>query len=892
MVSGIDIESKDLMGKTRMCESCIFGKHNRKPFKSTDVRSTRPLEIVHSDVCGPFQEKTHDNCRYFVTFMDDFTHFVTLYLIRHKSEVFEKFKEYNAMATAHFGLKISRLRRDNGTEYTSKEFLSFCKSQGIIVEPTVAYTPEQNGVSERLNRTLVEKARTMMIESGVSNELWGEAILCATYLTNRSPCSVYKEKETPYERWFKKKPDLSKLKIFGCVAFAHIPKEKRKKLDKKSRKCRFVGYVVNGYKLWDLEARKIIIARDVIFDESVMKIETCGSIEEDDLYYNIHSKNVEENQDLWEDNSGENREENNSTEPSNNDENSLINDLNDDTLEDDYESDDLDGTLVPQTETEPEQPIRQSTREKKIPNWHNSYHMGFLNEALLTEGSVDGIPQTIHELQKRDDWNLWKKAIDEELDSMKDNDVWEFVDKLPNGRKAINSKWVFVIKRGENGKDRYKARLVAKGCSQKAGIDYKETFAPVVKIATIRIMLSYAVYSGLHIEQMDVKTAFLNGNLGEEVYMKLSLDGNGQSICKLKKSIYGLKQSSRNWNSKFDSVMQKLGFKAAKADPCLYILKDRELFILLYVDDCMILGKSMDDIRWVKKELFKSFEMKDLGKMETFLGMEIAIDNKKGTVEISHRQYIEKLLKRFGMEDSNPCGTPMDPGTKLKDSENHTDEPYRELIGSLQYLALMTRPDIAVAVNMLGRYQSQPGKEHFMGLKRILRYLKGTMDYKLEYTRKDKCCLEGFADADFANDEADRKSVSGYIFKVYGNTVSWSTKKQATVSLSSTEAEFIALSHAAKEGVWIRKLLDDIGTQSEQFTIHEDNIPCIKISDEPREHQRMKHIDTKYMFVRELIKDRKIKLEYIATGEQQADIMTKPVNKLVLIKHLKNIGLN
>jgi hypothetical protein len=215
-----------------------------------------------------------------------------------------------------------------------------------------------------------------------------------------------------------------------------------------------------------------------------------------------------------------------------------------------------------------------------------------------------------------------------------------------------------------------------------------------------------------------------------------------------------------------------------------------------------------------------------------------------------------------------------------------------ELIGSLQYLTLMTRPDIFASLNMLSKYQSKPGKDHFLGLKRILRYLKGTWDYKLRFTKDGDYPLEGYADADFANDWEDRKSVSGFVFKVFGNIVSWSTKKQPTVSLSSTEAELIALCHATKEGLWLCKLLSDIGISCEPFTMYEDNLPCIRICEEPREHQRMKHLDVQFKFVREVIKDKKIEVKHVSSAKQQADMMIKPLNKILLNSHLQSIRLN
>jgi hypothetical protein len=349
------------------------------------------------------------------------------------------------------------------------------------------------------------------------------------------------------------------------------------------------------------------------------------------------------------------------------------------------------------------------------------------------------------------------------------------------------------------------------------------------------------------------------------------------------------------WNQKLNDVMINMKFKRAKSDTCLYVSENNKLFVIVYVDDIIIIGKELMEIENLKKGLSENFQMKDLGEIKTFVGLEIERDIQHGTISISQKQYIEKLLYRFGMQDCKPVKTPMVEGSVIgNESKKVTDLPFRELIGALQYLAIMSRPDIAVSVNMLSKYQNSPTDENYSGLKRILRYLRGTTDVKLKFSKnKDELeTLIGYADADFANDIVDRKSISGYVFKLYGNTISWSTKKQPTISLSSTEAELIALCHATKEAVWIKNLLKEIDVNLKSILIMEDNIPCIKIAEEPKEHQRLKHLDIKYLFVRDLIQQGIIKLKYIGSKEQPADMMTKPLGRLLLEKHCKFIGLN
>lgn len=333
--------------------------------------------------------------------------------------------------------------------------------------------------------------------------------------------------------------------------------------------------------------------------------------------------------------------------------------------------------------------------------------------------------------------------------------------------------------------------------------------------------------------------------------------------------------------------MSKLGFKRLASDSCLYISQERNLIIILYVDDILIFGETINQIKWIKVELTKNFQMKDLNEVNNFLGFDIKYNKEIGKMVISQESYVNKILDKFGMKDCKPVNTPMDPNLKWRKSENITDAPFKALLGCLQYLALVTRPDLTISVGLLSQFQSAPGEIHWTGLKRILRYLQGTKKMRLTYNRStEPIPLIGYADADYANDEEGRKSNSGNVFMVFGNTVSWSSKRQQIVTLSSTEAELVSLCNAAKEGIWLSHLLSEIGINSNPFTIYEDNIPCIRIAEEPREHQRTKHVDVKYMYIRELIKNKKLRITYVSSDNQIADFFTKPLAKCKFDKFL------
>lgn len=536
------------------------------------------------------------------------------------------------MAAAHFGTKIARLRVDNGGEYTSNEFKRLFIEKVVQVEFTVRSTPEQNGVAERLNRTLLDKARTMVHDANLSKSFWSEALYTAVYTTNRSPTRAFRfdddrRYKTPAELWSGKKPDISKLRIFGCTAYSHIPKEFRKKLDSKTTKLIMVGYAPNGYRLWDGEKRKIVIARDVIFDENIRKTTEVASCE------NNHFVNLE--QFVSEDGGEAEMEENRNI---------------------DDENVNLDGD--PAQVDEPldgQEGLRRSNRARteiiRYPEPDSTSVMN-LAYALSAESFVDDVPTTIKEAESRSDWIQWKRAIEEEMESLKKNNTWT-VCKLPEGRNPIPCKWVFKIKYNEDGEiDKYKARLVAKGFLQKKHFDYEETFAPVAKLVTLRVILAVANQQKYYIHQMDVKSAFLNGDLNEKVYMQLP-EGfkNGNLVCLLNRSLYGLRQAAKMWNKKFNDYVIELGFVRSYSDYCVYIKMTPKsiVYLLLYVDDLVLAGNNLDEIKHYKRELSSKFEMKDLGDVKYFLGLKIEYDMEKGILQMSQRQYMKNVLKRFQM---------------------------------------------------------------------------------------------------------------------------------------------------------------------------------------------------------------------------------------------------
>lgn len=924
MVDGIDKVSVNT--DERFCEPCVMGKHTRLPFSKRGViRTKRILELIHTDVCGPMSKPAHDGTEYFVTFTDDFSRASVIYCMKNRFELLEKFKDYVAMAEAQHGCKISKLRADNGGEYISHVFKDYCKSKGIQISYTAPRNAEMNGVAERLNRNLQEKALSMLSAGGLDRSFWADAVLAANYIKNRCPTSAagnqFKSK-TPAEIWCGRKPDLSNMRIFGSICYNHIAKETRTKFQPKASKCIMIGYASSStYRLWDLDKNKLVIGRNVTFNEKLIlnrakakeKLDSEADIPIDfadgesiDEHEHFEADNESEhNVDLdgigdFKDNVNSINSDNVGNINGNGAELDCTGNINSHGVESDGTGnckDKINSARSDSIGNNSQQTLRRSNREKREPDRYGVTQSN-AHFALSAQQFVENDPQSIEEAKQRDDWIEWKNAIESEYESLMKNNTWSLCD-LPIGRKAISGKWVFKLKRKANGDiDKYKARFVAKGFSQQHGFDFNETYAPVAKLPTLRILLAIAVRFDMHIHQMDVKGAFLNGELKEEIFM-VQPDGfaKGKQVCKLKKAIYGLKQASRMWNEKFHQFMTRIGFKRCASDYCLYIKFENDIrcYILLYVDDLLIVCDDLRMINTIKGLLAKQFEMTDIGMADTFLGMHIEHDRDNGIVQLSQAQYLKNVVRKFGMTECKPISTPIEKGLHLSSEKlaESANVPYRELIGCLTYATLTTRPDLCAATNYFSRFQSCYTHEHFTHAKRILRYIQGSSDLKLKYRKDEKAdILVGYADSDWAGDKNDSKSTSGYVFKLFGNTVTWGTHKQATVSQSSTEAEYVALAEAMNEAEWIKQLIGELGIEIKNaIVIHEDNQSTIKVAQEPRNHKRMKHVAVKFNFVRDTVNNGLVQVKYIPTGDQIADIMTKGLGRIQFIKLRKDLNL-
>lgn len=819
-----------------VCEVCMKGKQTRNPFKPlpAERKAKRVLEVVSTDVCGPITPPTHDGKRYYVSFIDHYSHFAICYLLSHKSEVLEKFKKYYSHVKTKFGTSIERLRCDNGGEYSSIEFKNFCNKNGIKIQYTIAHNPEQNGVAERYNRTVLNKARCLLFDSELDKSLWGEAVRTAFYLTNRTKTKCVPNNQTPAELWYGGKPDLNKIKLFGATAYNLIPKEDRKsKLESHSKKLIMVGYKDNGYRLWDPDNQRIVYGRNTVFDEN----------KKDKIPVEIKNITNKENMENQESESLFERKETDS-----------------------------------ESETEAKvheknKNVRRSTRPIKLPKHLNDYDLDLEAANLMTALSAE-MPQSYEEAVQDDNWQV---AIQEELTSLKECGTWELTEP-PENQEIIDSKWVFREKL-LNGKVVKKARLVARGFKQ-SSLE-SDVYAPVAKMVTIRVLLCLYLEKDLQVQQLDVSSAFLYGNLEKPVYMELpkGLDKNSNLVCKVTKSLYGLKQAPKCWNDLFHKKLTNLGLNRSKKDPCLYY--NHETFLLVYVDDVIIFSQKSDNLFFIKNELSKDFKMTEFKNSKiTFLGLEIKkIGNE---LYISQKELINKILNKFNMEDCRPSEVPMQPKLQLSVGANTSDDsrlPYRELIGCLMYVMLGSRPDLCFCITYFSQFQSTYTENHWKHLKGVLRYLSNTKNYGLKFIKSNNSSitLTSYVDSDFASSIIDRKSISGFVIKLNDNLIFWKTKKQNIVTLSSAESEYVALSTCVTENLFLGQMLSEIlKLNIFPVYIHEDNQSCIRMAS-TLESKRTKHIDTRYHFIRDCVNDNKIIILYVPTEKQEADMLTKPL---------------
>ena len=925
VVKGVKLTST----KLKPCTGCILGKGHRAEIpKVSETSTTNLLELVHSDVVGPVEVSSTGGSRYFITFIDDYSKWIVAYAMRNKSDALECFKHYRKHAEVHTNrslrmlqvhesapettennddIQLKILRSDNGGEYFSNSFKSYLKEHGIEHQHTVAYTPQQNGVAERANRTLLDLVRSLLHHKKVAKKFWAEALSTAVYVCNRVTTRALPLDKTPHHLWKGSSPDLSHLRVFGARCWYILPKKKVKKLDARGRLAVMMGYPsgCKGYKLLDVETQNFVISRDVYFDEECEEQRTSRKEKEKSVETTNPVAYLEENELI-----PDNRRRAEIHDSGDHIKDESIPDNRCRAATHDSENDFTDEPSQEETNASSSSHtdeimtgLRRSNRVKKPPReWWitTSAETPTANLACLIADGVSylsDVPNSYAEATSPENVDFWLPGIKKEEDSIRENKTFKFVERCKD-MNVLPCRYIFKLKNGSP-----KVRIVAKGFRQVHRVDYNDTYAPVVSLTTVRCFLAIVTHFNLECDQMDVVTAFLNGTLEEEIFMEVPAGFRNSSkpnqVCKLEKALYGLKQAPRQWYAKINSfLISELGFSNCSYEPCLY-LKHRSksiILVALYVDDLLIAGDDRSVIDSIKGEFMSRFRMKDLGEAHEFLGIRIIRDRSKGVLYVTQTSYINKVLSRFAMANSKPCATPMDANfTRSISSEDKiaNDVPYRQAIGSLMYLMIGTRPDIAYAVGKLAQFCDRPLIEHWVGVKRVLRYIRGTSDFGIKFVSNNDTNPTGYCDSDWAGCTKSRKSTEGYIFLLAGGAVSWRSKKQSVIATSTCEAEYIAAFAGTKEAIWLSRLISEMlgSTNISPITLYIDNQGCIKSAQGTDINQRNKHIDIRFHFVREAVTQKLVHIQYIANRKQLADHLTKPLQRIAHCNLLAMMGL-
>ena len=836
-------------GERAVCAVCQTAKMAKQPVASEAHRDlVQPGAIIHTDIKGPVDEASLTGAKLAIVFIDERTRYTVVKELQSKDQCVAAFEEAIADFARIPGAPIkvaegSILHGDSERVLQSKQMHRFLAERGISPRASPPYTHERNGIAERQIRTLFDMVRSLLQQSGLPNRYWFLALQHAVYIRNRVPSAAL-DGQCPLQVLTGKVPqEVTRLKRFGCTAYVKIDESARKTLSPKARKGIYVGCqpLSNSHRVLlsgPDGTERVYDTIHCVFDDAANGTAAEGSAETEQSAAGTASQHLPV---LGRD--------------------PLLVDFDDDSQE---------------------------------------FTDGHLN-AVVAGVRIPGSYAEAVSSSQRDEWC---EAIQAEVDSLTANDTFEVVPSsmVPVGTKVLNTRWVFSVKHNGDSIERYKARLVARGDTQRPGVDFNEVYAPVVNATTLRTMLALAAIRDYDLDQLDAVTAFLNAPLGQDLYIKVpqgfpGVGADQRVVLRLRKSLYGLRQAPREWNKMLADWLCQWGLQRSAVDDCLFVIPGK-LWVAVWVDDFLVMSADPDIKRRFKTALAAAFQIRDLGDVRSFLGMEIVRDRVQRTLTVTSSQHILDMAGRFGVQDAKSAHTPLP--AKLQLRPRHGDEeslpaqyPYRALIGSLLYVATWTRPDIAFAVSQLARFQDDPGYQHWKYAKQVLTYLKGTVHVGLHYSAArrgpdggvqcDPVQLCGLCDASWGEELDTRKSHSAFVFLLGNAAISWYSKRQTAVALSSTESEIYALAVAVKEAMYLRMLLRDLtGVQQDSVPIYEDNQSTIAYAHAPQISARTKHIDIRYHYVKELVDSGVIDLRYLSTAEQAADGLTKNLDRVKL----------
>ena len=941
LVDGLKVLGSELRGK---CEDCILGRQTRRPFDGITEKAMDPLELVSFDLWGPSRVQSAGGKIYFMPIVDAGTSYKYGAYLPDKSDssTIAAFDAYRAEAESMTGRKIRRLRTDRA--YESSAWEDYCRQHGIIHEFTAPYSSAQNGLAERAIRTTMEDVRTLLRDSGLGHSYWAEAAAYSVATRNLIPSRRHPG-TIPLESFSGKRQDVSHLRIFGAKCWAKIPTVNGvqvtggSKLDLRGLECRFLGYAggSGNYKVQDIVSHRVFVSRDVIFEEG-QPHRTSPSVEEEnipifdttttnDTPLDDPSSKVITLNDI--DNTSQHLNISDTTDLEHRDDNHHV-DIPTEPIQQSIPTGPIKQT-EPRRSSRISQPSTGSLQSKEYQQREEaSRHMneewtsnrqhsraGLTIDQLSIEQdnyiaclaetkASHNIPHSYHHAMSTNP-ERWMVPMKVEMETLKAKHTWDLV-KPPLGANIMDSRWVYDIKwDGEGNRIKDKARLVGKGFTQQLGIDYNETWAGVTQLESVCITAAIAAKLDLKLWRIDFVGAYLNSLTKEDIYMK-QLEGFVEPgfedhVCKLVHTIYGTMQGAHDWYETLTNTYNKLGYTTSRADPCVRYKVDDDGYTLTdtYTDDVFGASKTDAEAKKRKDEMGKEWEIKDVSDNDYFLGMRVQQDLTRGTIRLTQRPYWEHVLNRFDLTNITPRNIPIPVGLTLDQSMSPKTEsernmmsnkPYRPILGSVMWGQLATRPDLSFAVSLLSRFQADPGIEHWNALMHVIGYIKNTLDYGLIYSRDYDITPLAYVDADYGGCRDMRRSTSGYVFTMAGGPVTWSSKRQATVALSTVEAEYVAMSRCAQQMVWMHTWLDEVGIEHViPGVIKGDSRGAIALVKNTKDHGKVKHIDIRHHYIRELVKAETITFKQIPSADNLADLFTKPLARDTHHRLLKNLNI-
>ena len=900
------------------CNTCVMAKQRRSSYRSKpdEAKAKEPGTII-ADLCY-MPVASHDGGHHFLLLTDEYSKFRKVYILENKFQTIKAVKHYVSWFRNIFGKDITRFHSDRGTEFKNQKIRKLMNSIGAEQTFSNPQTPQQTGVAERGNLTLLQTIKTMLLATTINEAkfLWAEAAKYAVELWNM--LTLRKDtKISAYEIFYKKKPYIRKFHEFGTPVSVH--NKYGDKLDINGSLGIFVGLLPHGlgYKVFLPEENEFVDSKDVVFlkklsdkEQKEFKVIMKRAVEankegqrftvsgetiaDDDSDTDTDSDADANTAELKDPREGKKRiafarKENSqpwsgiANKAPEKIRSSLSNpDEQDFTSRNDNEPDAIGVTC--------NLPLREQKNSIDA-LVHETYH-SLKEEVENNDGAEKAEPASYNEAMSSPEKEQWLAAIKEELQTMESLKAWRVVD-LPPGRKTIDTKWVLRKKCPPNGPVRYRARLVARGFRQREGVDFAtdEIYSPTARSDSIRTVLSIAAEKGLCLKQFDVAAAFVQAELEDDVYIQIPQGVTNVprgKVLKLQRALYGLRQSSYVWNRALSKVIMKLGLRPTDSDPCVFARHGDEMVIVcVYVDDGMIAAKNEKVALKFIEELRKLFKVSS-GELNYFLGLQIEVDQ-DNNIFVHQAKYANEIVKRFKVEYSRPASTPCDPSIYKIDPEGPaTKNDFRSLIGSLLFLSCGTRPDICFATAYLSRFLDRCTEEHWEAGIRVLKYIKGCPNLGIKFKSNSKEGTMVYSDADFASD-SDRKSTSGTLITRQEAPIIWRTSKQSTVATSSAESELIAAAETLKLSMWLTNFLKELKIE-ELHCMFIDNLACISLIKKQAAYKRVKHIEISCYMIRDRYQKGLIKIQHCPSKELKSDFLTKPSRSVGLFQKQRTLA--